>query len=92
MIGEFRTPFWTRHRGPYRLVVNRPHTVRQKAAQGFSTTEWLAGETQGEDVLSEAWALLDDPRDMIEIVSVWSVTEQQFVGGYRRTDNRDDTI
>ena len=91
MTGEFRAPFWTRHRGPYRLVVCRPHPLKRKADKGFSTNEWLTGEIrEGEDVLAEAWSLLDDPRDTIEVVSVWSVTEQAFVGGYRKGDDRDD--
>ena len=91
MVGdEVRAPFWSRHRGPYRLVVCRPHRIKARAARGFSTTEWLPGEIRhGEDVVGEAWALLDDPRDTIEVVSVWSVHEQAFVGGYRKGDTRD---
>ena len=77
-------PFWFRHRGPYLLAVCRPHSDPRKAKAGFSKTEWLRGETEGEDVPGEARVLLNDPRDTIDIVSVWSVSEQQFVGGYRK--------
>lgn len=90
MTGDIRTPFWTRHRGPYTLVLTRPHKLAPRARAGFATTEWLKGSIgSGEDVVGEAWALLRDPRDSIEIVNVWSVTEQCFVGAYRRKDDPD---
>lgn len=73
-------PFWTRHRGPYTLLVGRPHPKKA----GFSRSEWLPGSVDGPDVPEEAKALLDDPRDTIDLVSVFSESEQQFVGGYRK--------
>jgi hypothetical protein len=66
------------HRGPFRLVVSRPTT---KA--GFHRTEWLAGTTDRDDVEAEARALLDDPRDTISHVAIWSETEEAFVGVIR---------
>jgi len=72
-------PFWDRHRGPYKLVVCRPHPRKK----GTSTSEVLAGSTQhGADIAEEAQALLADPRDTIVAVSVWSESEECFVGGY----------
>ena len=70
--------FLNNHRGPFRLVVTRPLAKKP----GFFTTEWLKGETSGDEVFSEAQALLADPRDTITHVNVWSVTEESFVGGY----------
>jgi hypothetical protein len=63
------------HRGPYIFHVVRPH----KRKPGFSKGEWLTGRVEREDIESEARALLDDPRDTIVSVSVYSTTEQQFV-------------
>lgn len=68
-------PFYTRHRGPYVfLVLRRASRKRYKF-----TSEVLKGEMDGEDVESEAWALIDDPRDTIVTVCVWSTREEQFV-------------
>lgn len=64
-----------RHRGPFVFCVGRPHAKRP----GFHTSEWLQGSIERDDVLSEAEALLSDPRDTITTVSVWSEREQQFV-------------
>ena len=67
-----------RHRGPYRFCVTRPGKKI-----GFHRTEWLTGMTESDDVGSEAWALLSDPRDTISSVGVWSEREQQFVTSIR---------
>lgn len=66
-----------RHRGPYRLAVTRPGT---KAP----TSEFLSGLVESEDVETDARALLDDPRDSILTVHVWSDREQQYVTTLRR--------
>lgn len=63
------------HRGPYIFMVTRPFTKKV----GFYRSEWLKGEVDREDVGSEALALLDDPRDTITAVYVWSEREQAFV-------------
>lgn len=63
-----------RHRGPYQFCIYRPG----KRA-GFSRSEFLTGLVEPEDVGSEAWALLTDPRDTIEGVSVWSTHSDQFI-------------
>ena len=76
-------PFYTRHRGPFLLHVTRPH----KRKRGFHTSEWLTGPIRnGPDVEFEARALLEDTRDTIVFVAVYSETEQQFVCGYTRKD------
>lgn len=67
------------HRGPYRLLVSRPFATKP----GFHRSEWLPGQVDGADVEDEAQALLADPRDTINYVSVWSEREQQFVTGFR---------
>lgn len=74
-------PFYTRHRGPYRLQIIRP-TGKAKAPWASNT---LSGASDGEDVAAEAQALLEDPRDVIEAVYIWSVPERQHVMTYRRT-------
>jgi hypothetical protein len=68
------------HRGPFRLCVTRPFATKP----GFFRSEWLVGEVHRDDVPDESQALLDDPRDTIISVSVWSVREECFVGGFRR--------
>jgi len=74
-------PFWDRHRGPYRLVVCRPHPRKK----GHSTSEILTGVTRhGADVQEEARALLTDPRDTIVTITVWSESEECFVMSYTR--------
>jgi hypothetical protein len=69
--------FLDNHRGPFRFLVIRPD---KKA--GFGRSEWLTGTTDREDIESVARALLDDPRDTITWVGVWSETEQAFCGAY----------
>ena len=76
-------PFWTKRRGPYRLVVERPFVTKP----GFYRLEWLPGEVAGEDVEAEALALLTDPRDTINNVAVWSLYDEQFVMSYERGPN-----
>lgn len=73
--------FLDNHRGPFRLVLTRAR-VNPKDASVRYPVEWTAGEVAREDVRDEAQALLDDPRDTIVAVHVWSLTEGQFVGGY----------
>ena len=63
------------HRGPYIFMVTRPFAKKVN----FFRSEWLAGEVYREDVGSEALALIDDPRDTITAVYVWSEREQAFV-------------
>lgn len=74
-------PFWTRHHGPYVLYVSRPNTKKP----GWWTGEKLKGEHEfGEDAMTEALARLADPNDNIAFVNVWSVSEDAYVGGYRK--------
>ena len=75
-------PFWARHRGPFTLVVCRPH----KKKPGFFTNQCLQGSSEGPDAQAEAYALLTDPRDTITVVSVWSEREQSYSMNYRRAD------
>lgn len=82
-------PFYDRHRGPFQLMLSRAHPKKA----GFSTTEWTQSSTRdGQEAAEEGWALLDDPRDTIEAVYFFSLTEQQFVGAVRKEDNRDRTL
>lgn len=77
------TEHWTtRHRGPFRFLVARPSTGKTPIR-----TAWLPGEVHRADVDDEAMALLTDPRDGIISISVWSVTEQQYVWTYRKDTN-----
>lgn len=71
--------FLDNHRGPYLLCVTRPF----KTKAGFYRSEWLKGEVSRDDVEAEARSLLADKRDSIISVSLWSVKEECFVGGYR---------
>jgi hypothetical protein len=68
----------TRHRGPYTF-----HVERNGVKAGTWGSETLKGEIDADDVLSEAMALLADPRDKIVRVHVWSVREEMFVMTYR---------
>lgn len=69
------TEILDRHRGPYLFCVSRPHSKKA----GFHRSEWLKGSVDHEDVGPEALALLEDPRDSIEHVGVYSEREQCFV-------------
>ncbi len=72
------------HRGPFLFLVDRPdERVRKNKAGVYRTSEWLKGEVEKDDVVSEAETLIADPRDTILGVSVWSVKEGCFVGGFR---------
>lgn len=71
-------PFYTRHRGPYRLQVLR---LTGKRLKPYST-EFLQGVSDGPEVAEEAVAILNDPRDTVAAVYVFSETEQQFVMTY----------
>lgn len=68
----------SRHRGPYTLCVTRP-----SKKTGHFVTEWLPGLVEVDDVEAEASVLLEDPRDTIIAVDVWSTREQQFVMTFR---------
>ena len=70
------------HRGPFTFMVSRP----MKTKAGFWRSEWLPGQTDGEDVVSEALALLTDPRDTIKSVCVHSIPEQTHVYTFRTGD------
>ena len=73
-------PFYSRHRGPYVLIVNRDTPTRKVKWH----TETLTGEVSGPDCEAEALALLADPRDTIQYVHVWSISEHQHVMTYKR--------
>lgn len=75
---EERT-FLDNHRGPFKFNVTRPH----RSKPNTFTSEWLEGLVDRDDVEEEARALLDDPRDTIIGVDVWSTKEQQFIGGFK---------
>lgn len=75
-------PFWNRHRGPFILMIGRPH----KKKKGFYTSEWLTGAEEGPEAQAAAYALLTDPRDTICTISVWSEREQSFSMNYRKGD------
>jgi hypothetical protein len=74
---DMRTMFWGRHRGPFQLQVLR--TTASTKAKFAQASAALPGRTDGPDALSEARALLTDPRDTIVSVSIWSVPESQHV-------------
>jgi hypothetical protein len=78
-----RLGFLENHRGPYRFCLTRDKGEKTTAKHRF-TTEWLSGEVPKDDVPDEAQTLLDDPRDCIVSVGLWSVKEEQFVGSIRR--------
>lgn len=63
-----------RHRGPYQFCVSRP--AKKK---GHHVSEWLQGNAGKDDVGSEAMALLQDPRDTIEHVAIYSEADQCFI-------------
>ncbi len=71
---------FARHRGPYKLFIVR----RNKKL--ILSSEWLKGEVEGEEVEEEARSLLEDPRDTIIAVDVWSTRETQFVTGFKRKE------
>lgn len=77
--------WYDRHRGPFVLNVVRPG--KKKNCLTCATSEWLKGSIrEGKDTEEQALALLNDPRDTISSVHVWSETEQQFVMGYNKKE------
>ena len=70
------------HRGPFHFLVMRPNLRKP----GFGTSEHLKGVIDADDVVSEAFALLTDPRDTIEHVAVWSIREGAYIGVLRKRD------
>ena len=73
-------PWLDAHRGPFLFCIDRPNEKKP----GFHTSEWLAGEVERAEVEEQAQALLTDPRDTIAGVSVWSLKDECFVGGFRK--------
>jgi len=71
---------FSRHRGPFKLLIIRQYSKKKNPFR----SEWLEGVTEAEDVEAEAQSLLQDPRDTIESVGVFSERENQFVMSYRR--------
>jgi len=68
---------WQRHRGPYTLRAERALTKRGGA---FTLIKNVATE----DVEDMARMLLDDPRDNVLLVCVWSEREEQYVTSFRK--------
>ena len=64
-----------RHRGPFSFCVTRAMTTKP----GFYQSEWLKGSVEAEDLMAEAAALFDDPRDTIKSIAVWSDRDHRFV-------------
>ncbi len=79
------------HRGPFRLMVHRLKKS-EDPRRGTHTYEWLPGEVMKADLEDEARALLADTRDRITNVDVWSVTEETFVGSFKRPILLDTTV
>jgi hypothetical protein len=77
---ETETHWTTQHRGPYRLFVVRS---TGKKLQPLSS-KWLKGEVSSDDVEEEALAILNDQRDTVFNVSVWSIRDSQFVWSWKR--------
>lgn len=73
-----------RHRGPFLFCILRAAATKKNA--GAVESEWLKTPTEKEDVVEEALALLEDPRDGIVNVGLWSEGEQAFVTTFRRED------
>lgn len=71
------TTIWQRHRGPYALNVLR--ASRNK--YGAKTTTEMRG-VDSDEVEELARMLLEDPRDKVLGVYVWSEREEQFVTSF----------
>lgn len=76
--------FYLRHKGPFTFNVTRKVVVNKSTGRTELQSQYLSGRMDAEDVESEAKALLEDPRDTILSVSVWSESEEQFVTSFRR--------
>lgn len=66
----------------FSFCVMRPHPSPRK--KGFFQTEWLHGGVDKDEAESEALALLNDPRDTIVGVYLWSDRWNQFAGKWKR--------
>jgi hypothetical protein len=76
------------HRGPFRLMVMRPKKVAAGSKKYPATFELLKGNVPKADIEEEAQALLNDPRDVIESIYVWSEREEQFVTIIKRKNKK----
>lgn len=75
-----------RHRGPFLFMVGR------KNKKGEPTTEWLRGDISKECVEEEALLILEDPRDNVDHISVWSSKEEQFITILKIKDLRGEEV
>lgn len=78
-IGNQRE-IYARHRGPYSLLVSR--TVPGKGGKPKETTDKVKGPFSAEDAHEEARMLVNDPRDNVVDIHVFSDSEGQFVGAH----------
>lgn len=60
-----------------RLVVFRP--IQSGPKQGQDKSEWLKGESSRDDIIEEAWALVNDPNDTIGSVKIYHAGWGQYL-------------
>jgi len=83
---------YLRHRGPYVLLLTRQGTGTKHNASGL-TTDRARGPFNAEEAHDEARMLVNDPRDSVIDVHVFSESEQQFIGAmYRRGTTYDSYV
>lgn len=73
---------YRRHRGPFSLALTREVVEGKKRVQ---TSDFLNGPFSAEDAHEEARTMVNDPKDNIIDIYIFSKTEGQFTGAiYRR--------
>lgn len=69
--------FINNHRGPFRFLLTRSTS---KGSKSPFKSEWLTSKFDRDEVLDEARAILDDTRDKVLSIQVWSEREDSFIG------------
>lgn len=79
MTGDLRG-IYARHRGPFQLGLTYPPPANSRRVS-MGVSKWGKDrDLSAEDAHEEARMLVNDPRDDVLRVHVWSNTEQQFIG------------
>lgn len=71
---------YDRHRGPYSLLLSR--AVPGKGGKVEEQTDHVKGPFGAEEAHEEARMLVEDPRENVTSVHVFSITEGQFCGAF----------
>lgn len=83
MVCHSFSEIYSRHRGPYSLVLTRETRKAHKGEEKIThSTDKVRGPLGAEEAHEEARMIVNDPRDNVIDAHVFSETEQQFIGAH----------